>query len=134
MGFCPDSVTKPDVPCKKGRGKKREEDYSTRWHVHLLLLCCINLITSMAQDKAVHCGKSFFFFFFQQKSLCWINAPRRNSRRKRHTQRWRSVSKYVTALGFFLTVQQAKVRTTYLQLWGCFYSAHIIHLMSHMPF
>lgn len=57
MGFCPDSVTKPDVPCRR----KRRKDYSTRWHVHILLPCCLNLITSMAQDKAVHCGKSFFF-------------------------------------------------------------------------
>lgn len=51
-----------------------------------------------------------------------------NSRLKRHTQRWSSASKYVTALGFFLMVQQAKVHTTYLQLCGCFYSAHTIHL------
>lgn len=53
MGFSPDSVTKPDAG---GKGK----DYSTRWHVNILLLCCLNLITSMAKDKAVHCGKSFF--------------------------------------------------------------------------
>lgn len=51
-----------------------------------------------------------------------------NSRLKRHTRRWSSASKYVTALGFFLMVQQAKVHTTYLQLCGCFYSAHTIHL------
>lgn len=57
MGFWPDSVTKPDALC--GR-EKRGKDYSPRWHVNIQLLCCLNLITSMAQDKAVHCGKSFF--------------------------------------------------------------------------
>lgn len=90
MGFCPDSETNPDVPCRRKKGR------ITPLAVHILLLCCLNLITSMAQDKAVHCGKSFF----HKKSLCWINAPQRNGRLKRHTQRWGIVSKYVTAQGF----------------------------------
>lgn len=51
MGFCPDSETKPDLLCRR---QKAQKDYS------ILLLCCVNLITSMPQDKAVHCGKSFF--------------------------------------------------------------------------
>lgn len=53
--FCPDSVTNSDLLCRRQKGEGLLYSLAC-----FLLLCCINLITSMAQDKAVHCGKSFF--------------------------------------------------------------------------
>lgn len=50
-------MTQPDVPCRRKEGK----DYFSHWHVRTLLLRRRNLITRMAQDKAVHCEKRFFF-------------------------------------------------------------------------
>lgn len=64
---------------------------------------------------------------FPQKSLCGINAPRRNGRLEHHTQPWRIASKYLNSPE--ASSWWAKVQITYVQ----FYSARLIHLMCVTP-
>ena len=107
MGFCPDSMKNPGVG----------GDYSTRWCVCILLLCCLNLITSMAQDKASHCGGAF-----STEVIMLDQCSPEKMTGANNTQTWRIASKFRRARSFFLMVQQSKIRTAYLQLSGCFYS------------
>lgn len=59
-------------------------DYATCWCVYILLLCCLNLITSMAQDKASHCGKSIF----NRRRYAGSMFPRKQTNKKRKKKDW----------------------------------------------
>lgn len=116
MSFSPDSVTKPDV---EGKGR----DYSSHWHVCVLLLCCLNLITSMPRYKAFHCGKSFFP---PAKVIMPINTFQTNSRLRQYIDREECL-KICKNPSLIVMFKQTCVHTTHLQLFGCLYS-QLIHL------